>query len=183
VPQLHFCFSLRVCTRVCSFIERFVTEIASLIVRCRLSRNMGWQRRHIPFRLRCDAQQGIVHVSNDVPPCLWAIWAKIYQYHLNMFHFLLQVFAERFPAKTLLIPVGGSSLAYRWWLYPPLHLHLQQQQQQQQHGSGRKDPPPPHLPPKSKLLSAVSSTKNETLGHTFRLEVIKYVTCRYHVEK
>jgi hypothetical protein len=80
---------------------------------------------------------------------------------------MFQVFADRFPRQTLLIPVGGSSLAYRWWMYPPLH----QQQQQQQQQIIREDLATQHR----KLLSAVSSTKNETDGHKFRLEVVEFI--------
>jgi hypothetical protein len=55
-------------------------------------------------------------------------------------------------------------------------LLLQQQHQHQQWG--QNDHKPLQLAAKSKLLSAVSSTKNETLGHSFRLEVMAYVALR-----
>jgi hypothetical protein len=49
-------------------------------------------------------------------------------------------------------------------MYQP--LHQQQQQQQQQHREHNK----------SKLISVVSSTKNETPGHAFRLKAVEYTT-------
>jgi len=90
-------------------------------------------------------------------------------------------FPIRYSSKSLLIPVGGSSLAYRstpavfqllvllllqffvtfffrWWLYPPLQRpraqgHQVDQNLPQRRASGLK------------LISAVSSLKNESLGH------------------
>jgi len=86
-----------------------------------------------------------------------------------------QVFADRFSHKTLLIPVGGSSLAYRWWMYPPLHTSHEPPPQQLEFEKQRHHS-------RTKLISAISSTKNETLGHAFRLEAVKYLEQQRHVQ-
>jgi hypothetical protein len=85
------------------------------------------------------------------------------------------VFADRFSHKTLLIPVGGSSLAYRWWMYPPLHTNHEPPPQQLEFEKQRHHS-------RTKLISAISSTKNETLGHAFRLEAVKYLEQQRHVQ-
>jgi hypothetical protein len=51
------------------------------------------------------------------------------------------------------------------------------------------EPPPQQLEfekqrhhSRTKLISAISSTKNETLGHAFRLEAVKYLEQQRHVQ-
>ncbi len=110
--------------------------------------------------LRCDSQSSIW------PPSL-----IFFNTGLSFCLSLPQVFADRYPEKSLLIPVGGSSLAYRWWLYKPLQQQQKEENQKQEQLKISK----------LNLISAISSTKNETQGHVFRLETVKYLEQQQHV--
>jgi hypothetical protein len=74
--------------------------------------------------------------------------------------------------------VGGSSLSYRWWMYQPLHQQQQQQRQQQQQQQQQQDY---REHDKSKLISVISSTKNETPGHAFRIQAVEFLEQQNHI--
>jgi hypothetical protein len=58
------------------------------------------------------------------------------------------------------------------------HHHHEQQQQQQQQKQQQQD----HREhDKSKLISVISSTKNETPGHAFRLQAVEFLEQQHHV--
>jgi hypothetical protein len=58
-------------------------------------------------------------------------------------------------------------------MYPPLHTSHRLPPQQSEFEEQRHH---------SRTISAISSTKNETLGHAFRLEAVKYLEQQRHVQ-